>query len=68
MQNKSCKCVTGFRNNHDTQNSFLRMIESLKAKLKNCSKVGVIITDLSKALTSLNHDFVIGKTGGIWFR
>ena len=44
-----------------TQNSLLRMIESLKTKLNNGSKVGVIIMDLSKAFDSLNHDLLFAK-------
>ena len=69
MENKFRKYLTGVRENHNTQNSLLRMIKSWKTKLNNGSKVGLIIMDLLKALVSLNHDlFVIGKTGGIWFR
>ena len=49
MQNKFSKYVTGFRKNHNTQNSLLRMIESWKFRLNNGSKVGVIIMDLSKS-------------------
>ena len=37
------------------------MIESWKAKLNSGSKVGVIITDLSKAFDSLNHDLLLAK-------
>ena len=46
MENKFSKYLTGFRKNHNTQNSLLRMIESWKAKINNKSKVGVIIMDL----------------------
>ena len=45
MENKFSKYLTGFRKNHNTQNSLLRMIESWKAKINNKSKVGVIIMD-----------------------
>ena len=58
MENKFSKYLTGFRN---TQDSFLRTIESWKAKLNNGSKVGVIIMDLSKAFDSLNHDLLLAK-------
>ena len=56
MKNKFSKHLTGFRKNHNTQNSLLKMIESRKAKLNNSSKIGVIIMDLSKAFDNLNHD------------
>ena len=61
MENKFPKCLTGFRKNHNTQNSLLRTIESWKAKLNNVSKLGVIIMDLSKAYDSLNHDLLLAK-------
>ena len=61
MENKFSKYLTGFRKNHNTQNSLLRTIESWKAKLNNGSKVGVIIMDLSKAFDSLNHDLLLAK-------
>ena len=61
MENKFSKYLTGFRKNHNTQNSLLRMIESWKVKLNNGSKVGVIIIDLSKAFDSLNHDLLLAK-------
>ena len=56
MENKFYKCLTGFRKNHNIQNSLLRMIESWKAKLNNRSKFVVIIMDLSEAFDSLNRD------------
>ena len=61
MQNKFSKYLTGFRKNHNTQNSLLRMIESWKFSLKNGSKVGVITMDLSKAFDSLNHELLLIK-------
>ena len=61
MENKLSKCLAGFRKNHNTQNSLLRIIESWKAKLNNGSKVGVIIMDLSKAFDSLSYDLLLAK-------
>ena len=61
MENKFSKYLTGFRKNHNTQNSLLRMTESWKVRLNNGSKVGVIIMDLSKAFDSLNHELLLTK-------
>ena len=61
MQNKFSKFLTGFRKNHSTQNSPLRMIESWKFRLNNGSKVGVIIMDLSKGFHSRNYELLLTK-------
>ena len=61
MESKFSKYLTGFHKNDNTQNSFLRIIESWKAKLSNRSKVGVIVMDLSKAFDSLNHDLLLAR-------
>ena len=61
MENKFFKYVTGFRKNHNTQNSTLKMIKSWKAKLNNGSKIEVIIMDLSKAFDSLSRDLLLAK-------
>ena len=61
MENEFSKYLTGFRKNHKTQNSLLRIIEFWKAKSNNGLKDGVIIMDLSKAFDSLNHDFSLAK-------
>ena len=58
----------GFRKSHNTQNSFLRMIESWKIRLSNGSKVGVIIMDLFKAFDSLKHELLLAKLKACWFR
>ena len=39
MENKFSKYLTGFRKNHNTQNSLLRMIESWKANLNNAKRL-----------------------------
>ena len=61
MQNKFSKYLTGFWKNHNIQNSRLRMIESWKVRLNNGSKVGVIMTDLSKAFDCLSLELLLAK-------
>ena len=60
MENEFSKYLTGFRKNHNTQNPFLRMIESWKARSNN-AKVGSLKMDLSKAFDSLNHNLFLIK-------
>ena len=61
MQNKFSKDFTGFRKNHNTQNSLLRMIESWKVRQNNGSKVGIMIMELSRDFDSLNHELLPTK-------
>ena len=68
MQNKLPKYLNDFRKNRNMQNSLLWMIESWKIRLNDGSKVGVIIMDLSKAFDNLNHELLLTKRKGIWFR
>ena len=55
------KFFTGFRKNHNTQYTLLRMIKNWKAQLNKRKKIGVIIMDLSKAFDTLNHNLLIAK-------
>ena len=61
MQNKFSIYLTGFRKNHGTQHTLLKMIETWKTKLNTGHKVGVIYMDLSKAFDSLRHELLIAK-------
>ena len=61
MQNKFSIYLKGFRKNHATQPTLLKMIETWKTKLNMGHKVGVIYMDLSKAFDSLNHELLIAK-------
>ena len=61
MQDKFSKYLTGFWKNRNIQNSRLRMIESWKVRLNNGSKVGVIMTDLSKAFDCWSHELLLAK-------
>ena len=61
MENIFSKYLTGFRKDHNTQNSLLRMIESWEPKLNNELKIGVMIMCLLKAFDSLNYDLLLAK-------
>ena len=47
--------------NHNAQYALLRMIENWKTQSNQRKKIGVIITDLSKAFDTLNHNLLIAK-------
>ena len=51
--------ITGFRKNHNTQHSLLKMLELRKEALDK--SVGAILMDLLKAFDTLNHDLLIAK-------
>ena len=61
MEAKSSKFLTSFRKKHNTQYALLRMIESWKTQLNKRKKIGVIITNLSKAFDTLNHNLLVAK-------
>ena len=61
MQNKFSIYLTGFRKNHGTQHTLLKMTETWKTKLNTGHKFGVIYMDLSKAFDSLHHELLIAK-------
>ena len=61
METKFSKFVTGFQKNYNTQYALLRMIENWKTKLNKRDKTNVIITDLSKAFSTLNHNLLVAK-------
>ena len=53
--------LTGFRKNHNTQHSLLKMLESFKEALDKGNSVSAIFMDLSKAFDTLNIDLLIAK-------
>ena len=66
METKFSKFLIGFRKNHNTQYTLLRMIENWKTQLIKRKKISVIIMDLSKAFDSLNRNLVAKlKTQGL---
>ena len=61
METKFFKFFTGFRRNHNTQYTLLRMKENWKRQLNKRKKIGVIIMDLSKTFDTLNHNLLVSK-------
>ena len=55
------KYLARFRQNHNTQQILLRMIESWWAFQNKGQKIGAILMDLSKALDTLNHKLLFKK-------
>ena len=53
--------LTGFRKNHNTQHSLLKILESFKEALDKGNSVTAIFMDLFKAFDTLNHDLLIAK-------
>ena len=52
--------LTGFRKNHNTQHSLLKML-NYEEPLDKGKSVGAIFMDLSKAFDTLNYDLLIAK-------
>ena len=61
------KHLTGFRKNHNTQNSLLYMLEKWKESLDQKKVIGAIYMDLSKAFDTLHHDLLISKLDAYGF-
>ena len=53
--------MSGYRKGHSTQFALLTFVEKWKKFLDNHGYAGVIITDLSKAFDTLNHELLIAK-------
>ena len=53
--------LTGFRKNHNTQHSLLKMLELCKESLDQRKFVSATFTDLSKAFDTLNHDLLLAN-------
>ena len=53
--------LTGFRKNHNTQHSLIKMLELQKEALDKGKSVGARFMDLSKAFDNLNYDLLIAK-------
>ena len=55
------KVLTGFRKNHNTPHSLLKMLKNFKEALDKGNSVSAIFMDLFKAFDTLNHDLLIAK-------
>ena len=51
----------GFRKGHSVEQCLMTMLETWKRALDNKKCVGAVLTDLSKAFDSLNHELIIAK-------
>ena len=57
----------GFRKGHSTEQCLVIMLEEWKKQLDKKYNAGAILTDLSKAFDSLNHDLLIAKLSAYGF-
>ena len=53
--------LCGFRKNHNSQYSLLKMIEVWKKNLDKGNEIAVILMDLSKAFDTINHSLLLAK-------
>ena len=57
----SSNLLTGFRKNHNTQHSLLKMLESFKEPLDKSNSVSAIFMEVTKAFDTLNHDLLFAR-------
>ena len=61
IEPKLSKDLTGFHKNHNTQQAFLKIIETWRSMLNKNNKTGAIVRDLSKEFDTLNHNLLLCK-------
>ena len=55
MTSKFSPFLCGFRKNHNSQYSLLKMVEVWKKNIDKGNEIAVILMDLSKAFDTINH-------------
>ena len=55
------KNLCGYRNAYNAQFALLTLVETFKKALDKHGYAGVVITDLSKAFDTINHDLLLAK-------
>ena len=61
MADRLSKYLCGFRKGYSTQHALLKLLSAWQNSLSNAGKVGVVLTDLSKAFDCLPHDLLLAK-------
>ena len=61
MTSKFSTFLWGFRKNHNSQNSLLKMIEVSTKNLDKGNEITVILMDLSEAFDTTNHALLLAK-------
>ena len=67
MGNKFSPYLCGFRKGYSTQHCLIIMLEKWKKALDKHKTAGALLTDLSKAFDSINHDLLIAKLAAYGF-
>ena len=67
MGNKFSPYLCGFRKGYSTQHCLIIMLEKWKKALDKHNIAGALLTDLSKAFDSINHDLLIAKLAAYGF-
>ena len=58
---KLSKLLCGFREGYSSQDALFRAIEQCRKTLASQAKVGIVLTDLSKAYDCIPHDLLLAK-------